>query len=106
VTTHRRRKAQPATPQPTATPFTPRLELSEEDRRELWEPPAYIETPEYPDELLPGWSDRFNFVVTICASDWYKEHFPDARANLDDALRAGRDRHPEPQPEPDLEAEP
>jgi hypothetical protein len=44
------------------------------------------------------------YAVVISASDWVKEHFPAAGANLRDALHTGKDRHPE--PEPDLEAEP
>jgi hypothetical protein len=40
----------------------------------------------------------------VSASDWVKEHFPAAGANLWDALQTGTDRHR--QPEPDLEAEP
>jgi hypothetical protein len=46
------------------------------------------------------------YVVVISASDWAKEHFPASRANLMDALRAGHDRPRDPEPEPDLEAEP
>ena len=44
------------------------------------------------------------YAVVLAASDWVKEHFPAAAANLSDALRAGHDRRPD--PEPDLEAEP
>ena len=44
-------------------------------------------------------------MVVVTASDWVKEHFPAAAANLSDALRTGHDRHPT-DPEPDLEAEP
>jgi hypothetical protein len=40
----------------------------------------------------------------ISASDWVKEHFPAAGANLWDALHTDHDRHRD--PEPDLEAEP
>jgi hypothetical protein len=43
-------------------------------------------------------------VVVVAASDWVKEHFPAAGANLWDALHTGTDRHRG--PEPDLEAEP
>ena len=43
-------------------------------------------------------------MVVISASDWVKEHFPAAGANLWDALHTGHDRHRD--PEPDLEAEP
>jgi hypothetical protein len=45
-----------------------------------------------------------DYVIVVAASDWGKEHFPAAAVNLTDALRAGHDRHPD--PEPDLEAEP
>jgi hypothetical protein len=44
------------------------------------------------------------YVVVLAASDWVKEHFPAAGANLWDALHTGHDRHRD--PEPDLEAEP
>jgi hypothetical protein len=43
-------------------------------------------------------------VVVVSASDWVKEHFPAAGANLWDALHTGKDRHHD--PEPELEAEP
>jgi hypothetical protein len=45
-----------------------------------------------------------DYVVVVAASDWVKEHFPAAAVNLTDALRTGRDR--DRNPEPDLEAEP
>jgi hypothetical protein len=45
-----------------------------------------------------------DYVVVVSASDWVKEHFPAAGANLWDALHTGQDRHRD--PEPDLEAEP
>jgi hypothetical protein len=44
------------------------------------------------------------YVIVVNASDWVKEHFPAAGANLWDALHTGKDRHRD--PEPDLEAEP
>ena len=44
------------------------------------------------------------YVVVLSASDWVKERFPAAGANLWDALHTGQDRHRD--PEPDLEAEP
>jgi hypothetical protein len=44
------------------------------------------------------------YAVVISASDWVKEHFPAAGANLWDALHTGKDRHRN--LEPDLEAEP
>jgi hypothetical protein len=43
-------------------------------------------------------------VVVVNATDWVKEHFPAAGANLRDALHTGQDGHRD--PEPDLEAEP
>ena len=46
------------------------------------------------------------YTVVISASDWVKEHFPAAGAKLWDALHTTRDRHRDPEPEPDLEAEP
>jgi hypothetical protein len=54
----------------------------------------------------PGSRRPPEYWVVLAASDWVKEHFPAAAANLSDALRAGHDRHPDPDPEPDLEAEP
>ena len=47
---------------------------------------------------------RPEYVIVVSASDWVKEHFPAAGANLWDALHTGNDRHRD--PEPDLEAEP
>jgi hypothetical protein len=44
------------------------------------------------------------YAVVISASDWVKEHFPAAGANLWDALHTGKDRPRD--PELDLEAEP
>jgi hypothetical protein len=44
-----------------------------------------------------------DYVIVVAASDWLKDRYH-AAASLADALQAGKDRHPE--PEPDLEAEP
>jgi hypothetical protein len=52
----------------------------------------------------PGSRRPPDYWVVLAASDWVKEHFPAAGANLSDALHTGHDRHPD--PEPDLEAEP
>ena len=52
----------------------------------------------------PGSRRPPDYAVVISASNWVKEHFPAAGANLWDALRTGHDRHRD--PEPDLEAEP
>jgi hypothetical protein len=43
-----------------------------------------------------------DYVIVVAATQWVKDRFPAAAANLDDALRAGRHHDPE----PDLEAEP
>ena len=43
-----------------------------------------------------------DYVVVVSASDWVKDHFPAAGANLWDALHTGEDRHRD--PEPDLES--
>jgi hypothetical protein len=102
MTVHRKGKAaEPGTArQPAATPSTPEFRLSEEDRLELWDHDDL--RPDYPDRnWLPGPPTS---VIVVWASDWVKEHFPAAAANLTDALRAGKDRHRD--PEPDLEAEP
>ena len=58
-----------------------------------------------PDDSQPGRRPP-DYVIVVAASDWLKERFPAAAASLDDALQAGHDRHREPEPEPDLEAEP
>ena len=39
-----------------------------------------------------------DYVVVVSASDWVKEHFPAAGANLWDALPTGEDRHRDPSP--------
>ena len=58
-----------------------------------------------PDDSQPGRRPP-DYVIVVAASDWLKERFPAAAASLTDALQAGQDRHREPEPEPDLEAEP
>jgi hypothetical protein len=52
----------------------------------------------------PGSRRPPEYVVVVSASDWVKEHYPAAAANLWDALHTSDDRHHD--PEPDLEAEP
>jgi hypothetical protein len=49
---------------------------------------------------VPGSSRPPEYVIVLYASDWVKEHFPAAGANLWDALHTGHDRHPDPEPEP------
>ena len=51
----------------------------------------------------PGSSRPPEYAVVISASDWVKEHFPAAGANLGRPAHR-KDRHRD--PEPDLEAEP
>ncbi len=48
------------------------------------------------------------YLIIVAASDWSKEHYPENRFNLWDALHAGKDSNAELEvnPEPDLEAEP
>ena len=100
MTVSRGEPAGPRTPRPTAGPFIPHQQPSEEDILELREPYDF-EIPERPD----GWPIRPpEFVIVVAESDWYKEHFPTSGANLRDALRTSKDRHRD--PEPDLEAEP
>ena len=41
-----------------------------------------------------------DYVVVVSASDWVKEHFPAAGANLWDALHTGQDRHRDPEARP------
>jgi len=62
-----------------------------------------MKQPEEPDSRrVPGSRRPPEYAVVISASDWVKEHYPAAGANLVDALRAGAGRDHE----PDLEAEP
>ena len=64
-----------------------------------------MKQPEDSDSRRASGSSRPpEYAVVISASDWIKEHFPAAGANLWDALHTGNDRHRD--PEPDLEAEP
>jgi hypothetical protein len=45
-----------------------------------------------------------DYVIVVAASQWVKDHYPAAAANLTDALRTGHDRQNE--PDTDMEAEP
>jgi hypothetical protein len=58
-----------------------------------------------PDHSQPGRRPP-DYVIVVAASDWLKERYPAAADSLADALQAGQDRRREPEPEPDLEAEP
>ena len=57
-----------------------------------------------PQPGLPGGRRPPDYVIVVSASQWVKDRFPAAGANLDDALRTGHDRQNE--PDTDLEAEP
>jgi hypothetical protein len=64
-----------------------------------------MKPPEESEPLsAPGGRRPPEYVVVVAASDWVKERFPAAGANLWDALHTGHDHHPD--LEPDLEAEP
>ena len=63
-----------------------------------------MKQPEESDRRSAASSRPPDHVVVISASDWVKEHFPAAGANLWDALHTDHDRNRD--AEPDLEAEP
>ena len=56
-----------------------------------------------PDDSQPSRRPP-DYVIVVAASDWLNERYPAAAASLTQALKAGQDRHRD--PEPDLEAEP
>jgi hypothetical protein len=88
VTARPQRTRRTRNPRPAAEPFIPDQQPSEEDLLELRDP-YDLELPERPD----GWPLRLpDYVIVIAASDWVKEHFPAAGANLWDALHPGDDR--------------
>ena len=60
--------------------------------------------PEDSDSRRAAGNRHPEYVIVVNASNWVKEHFPAAGANLWDALHADKDRHRD--PEPNLEAEP
>ena len=47
-----------------------------------------------------------DYVIVVAASDWLKDRYPAAAPALSQALQVGKDHHHDPEPEPDLEAEP
>jgi hypothetical protein len=79
------------------------------------EPPHHdhpgSEPPDWLDPAVPGgaWPNftingrRASYVLTLAVSPLFKERYPDKSANLRDALHAGRD--PQPAPEPDRQAD-
>ncbi|MGH3185691.1 MAG: hypothetical protein ACRDPY_00695 [Streptosporangiaceae bacterium] len=42
-----------------------------------------------------------DYVIVVVASQWVKDRFPAAGANLTNALRTGHDLHPDRDPEPE-----
>ena len=63
-----------------------------------------MKQPEDSEPTRPPGRRPPDYVIVVAASPWVKERSPAARANLWDALQAGKDRNRD--PEPDLEAEP
>lgn len=59
--------------------------------------------PDWSDPDLPGPGRHGTYKFTLAVSPWYKERYPGRSANLWDALHAGRD--PQPAPEPDKPAD-
>ena len=57
-----------------------------------------------PRPAIPAGRRPPDYVIVVAASQWAKDHFPAATANLDDALCTGHDRPGD--PEHHLEAEP
>jgi hypothetical protein len=74
---------------------------------------GWTDSPDWPEPEWPGpgWPGcgpgrHPTYMFNLAVSPWYKEHYPDNSANLWDALRAGRDPQPHPEPDnpPDWEA--
>jgi hypothetical protein len=42
-------------------------------------------------------------VIVVAASDWITDQYPAAAASLDQALQVSKDRHCNPEPEPEAE---
>ena len=61
-----------------------------------------MKQPDDSDPRRPPGTRPPDYVIVVSASDWVKDHFPAAGANLWDTLHTAKDRDPE----PDLEAEP
>jgi hypothetical protein len=59
--------------------------------------------PDYPDPSWPGWGAGIRrhptYLSDLDITDWHTERHPDKSANLPDALRAGRDSQPGPEPD-------
>jgi hypothetical protein len=68
------------------------------------EPPHAAKQQEDSENTQHLGSRRPPDYVIVAASPWVKERFPAARANLWDALQAGKDADRD--PEPDRKAEP
>jgi hypothetical protein len=98
MTAHRKKAAEPGTARQPATPSTLEFRLSEEDRRELWDPDDLLR-PDYPDRnWLPG---PPTCVIVLAEARCQGRDRP---WSLVEFLENGNIRAHD--PEPDLEAEP
>ena len=98
MSVHRKKTADPGPGRQPATPSTPELRLSEEDRRELWEPDELMR-PEYPDR---NWLSGPPTCVIVLAQA--RGQGQDQPWSLAEFLETGQTRARD--PETDLEAEP
>ena len=93
---HREKTAEP----PDAEPLD--FERPDVDPLDPGWPDADWPAPEWPDPSWPGFAiggRRPTYMFNLSVSHWYKERYPDKSANLWDALHAGRDPHPDPEPD-------
>lgn len=100
--------AEPPGPEPPGHGW-PDLEPADADPPDLDQPGLDWPEPEWPDPSWPGFAQGKGgpaYMFNLAVSPWYKEHYPDKSANLWDALHAGRDPQPAPEPGklPDWEA--
>jgi hypothetical protein len=98
VSVHRKKAAEPGPGRQPGTPSTPEFRLSEEDRRELWDPDDLLR-PDYPDR---NWLSGPPTCVIVLAQA--RGHGRDQPWSLAEFLETGQTRARD--PEPDLEAEP
>jgi hypothetical protein len=100
VTTPRGKPSRRRTPQPPVRHFDPHQRPSEEDLRELRDPPGA--------ELLPDLVKPPTWWITIASRDWVSEQHPEGGATIWELMGFGTDRSRdhERDPERDLEAEP
>ena len=55
-----------------------------------------------PDDGEPGRRPP-DYVIVVAASDWITDRYPATAASLTHVLQAGRERHREPEPDPEAE---